>query len=111
MYEKLSLGIDRLAPERNDIKLDKVITEFFADTHMKCSHTGNFQQVQCINETCTCVDEKTGQPVLNVKELLIENSIVEKANILYQPKEPEYIHWPVVVAYGAANRLVCCKLI
>ncbi|CAG2175191.1 unnamed protein product [Oppiella nova] len=33
-----------------------------AQIHMKCDSAGNFEPLQCVNGTCFCVDEKTGQP-------------------------------------------------
>ncbi|OTF78073.1 Thyroglobulin type-1 repeat protein, partial [Euroglyphus maynei] len=107
MQDKLALAIDRLNPSKKDIKLDKVITEFNSDTHMKCKFSGNFQEVQCINGTCLCVDEKNGQPLLDPKEILNLDWARKNAKILYQPSQPKYIRWESAVVYGALNRLVC----
>lgn len=109
MQDKLSLAINRLNPDVHDTELDKVITKFNSDTHMKCKFSGNFQEVQCINNTCLCVDEKYGRPILDPKEIINIDWARKKAKILYQPKQPKYIRWQSAVAYGAINRLVCCK--
>lgn len=110
MQDKLALAIDRLDPSnKHNVQLDKVITVFNSDTHMKCKFSGNFQEVQCMNETCLCVNEKTGKPILDPKEIINNDWARNNAKTLYQPLKPEYVRWQSAVVYGALNRLVCCK--
>ncbi|CAG2119367.1 unnamed protein product, partial [Medioppia subpectinata] len=43
-------------------EVDQLNLERFAQISPKCSGTGNFEPLQCINGTCFCVDEATGRP-------------------------------------------------
>ena len=43
-------------------RVDKDYMEFYAEVHQKCDSNGNFASLQCINQTCFCVDVKTGKP-------------------------------------------------
>ena len=60
-------------------RVDKDYMEFHAQVHQKCDSSGNFEPLQCINQTCFCVDVKTGKP--------------------------EFGH---VAMYGALSTLPCC---
>ena len=60
---------------------DKQNMQHYAQVHQKCDTAGNFEKLQCINQTCFCVDEKTGKP--------------------------EFDH---VAMFGALSTLPCCKI-
>ena len=74
MYDKLdridepssSSGDDWQAERAREQALERLEltkTDHFADTHIKCSPTGDFAEMQCVNETCLCVNEFTGFPL------------------------------------------------
>ncbi|XP_054169311.1 uncharacterized protein LOC128966487, partial [Oppia nitens] len=58
-YEKFTYD-----PSRNkQYDVDLANLEHWSQIHSKCDHTGNYEALQCINQTCFCVDEKTGRPL------------------------------------------------
>ncbi|KAJ6220559.1 hypothetical protein RDWZM_006371 [Blomia tropicalis] len=48
--------------------LEEKITKHYAETHVKCTSDGDYHQMQCVNETCLCVNENTGIPMTTVRE-------------------------------------------
>ena len=63
-------------------RVDRDYMEHYAEVHQKCDSSGNFEPLQCINQTCFCVDVKTGRPKFDQ-----------------------------VAIYGALSALPCCTFI
>lgn len=145
MYQKLSKielnsnRIDFQERERAFENLDSINTDHYADTHIKCSSTGDYNKMQCINETCLCLNEGTGVPLTTIGELLQlkhENELLaqsqkkpakdsakgrknddEDATEPPPTESPEMkkykgsqeVHGSAVTMFGAFKALPCCK--
>ena len=117
--------------------VEKKIIDHYSDTHMKCSETGDYHPMQCINETCLCLHSGSGVPLTTLgdhKTLERKNDLEElrqkvAARDSGKPRKddeqedtteglPEEdldkltsneVRAPAVVAFGAFKALPCCK--
>lgn len=85
--------------------------DIFKDTHIRCASTGNFAGLSCVNETCLCLDESTGQPKTHVFDYDYDDPLLydENGEELVQNSRLHAVRFPSVTIFGALATLSCCK--
>ena len=94
-------------------EINRINVDHLADTHIKCKPSGNYQELQCVNETCICVDEVHGFPMTNTEDIIDQlllskkkqDSIYSSASFRFDKSS---VITPAAVIYGAMNTLACC---
>lgn len=120
-YDKLVRGVDsgvsaEWLEERDSIeRIDRINVEHYADTHVQCAPSGNYQSLQCANETCLCVSGQHGLPITDSDSILEHDLLVHNSKQHSRDPSietllgPRGVSTPAAVIYGALNTLACCE--